>query len=232
MGLVYMVILMVSVAFMAGAFVWLHERFVPLFQRSSQAVGALIALPMIGFLMVIMLPMPVVVAALMVLAIGWWDDTRGLMRDLGLAWLLLVVSVALMGVHWPPVAGLPVAVLVLVVWVGWWGILLGAGYLPSEATQLLPTVAFAAAPLIVAPLWSDAPASVAADSAIILSALLGPPILVRQMPRLALSLRLPLACCYGFCVIQVALHGGIIFAATSVVMAASTCWYHARKGAS
>jgi hypothetical protein len=229
MLLVYAIILTCSTAFAAGVFVRIHERLAPLLHRQHTPIGALIAFPMLGFMSVVMVPAPVICAATLALFIGWRDDTRGLDRSVGLALLLLVAAVGLMGIH-PPSAFLwPAPLTLLVFWLVWWGFTLSAGYLPREMASLLPTATFALAPLIAAPLWSNAPTSIAVDAGLLLSALLGAFIAARGNHRMALSLCLPLTVMVGFCILRAFAAGAWVFALLSLVLWVTMAWHHARK---
>jgi hypothetical protein len=229
MAIVYIIILTLSTAFLAGAFVRINEQLAPLMQREGKPVGALVTFPILGFLMVILLPMPVIVAALFCLVIGWWDDTRGLLRDMGLALLLLAASIAIAGMQMPVIPSIPSWALVIAGWLFWWGLMLGAGYLPTALPTLTVTCVIASLPLLAAPLLSNAPASIGADIALIISGLIGALLGARKTPVIALSLRLPLACLYGFLVLRAALFGGWVFALASLIIAIAVCTYHARR---
>ncbi len=225
----YAIVLMASVMFMTAVFVHIHERTAPLLGREHQPIGALIAFPIVGFLVVVMIPSAMAVAAILAIVIGWWDDTRGLNRSLGLALLLAVASIASAGVNVGETLPVAPALLVLGSWLFLWGFSLSAGYVPRDLYHITPTVTFTLAPLIAAPLLSMAPLSLATDAGLIVSGLAGALIGMRGQQVMALSLRLPLTWLVGFVILHGALHGALVFAIVSLLLWGAMVWHHARK---
>lgn len=225
MKLFYIIILLVSTVLASGMFMRLQKQLAPVFHLDPTRIGGVVILPAIGFLMVSYTPAPVIFGALILTAIGWRDDNRGVSRQMGLALTLLAVSIGLMGVPVPLGVPVPIPVIMLLVWMGWWLFMFSAERVSHDFIPCAMVATLAMLPLALAPILSQTPTTLALDIAIIANALLGGLIMATRQYKAALALRLPLVFLLGYLIISVLIAGAWPFALASLaILVASFFW--------
>lgn len=216
----YIIILAVSVGMTTAIFMRLYQQLAPVFDQDKTRVGALITLPALGFLIVAYTPAPVVFSGLLLTALGWWDERRGVNRDIGLAVTLLAVSIGLMGM--PVLAWLPVpaAASMLAVWVLWWLFTFTTARMPHALMPCLMLVSAALAPLAVAPFIYPVMKNLALDIGILASAFFGAMFIAQGNYTATLALRLPLTFLVGYAILRALILGAWPFALASFAILA------------
>lgn len=182
-----------------------------------------ITLSMIGFLTVVSMATGVLLAALLLTAMGVWvgADTPTMRRNVVLA-LLAAVVLTTIGV-WESPGAWPASV-PLIGWLVLSALVTAASLFATRGAELsvpvLSGVALAAAlPLILAPLLFPAVhGSMALDAAILLAALLGGLVVLPQSAMAARFLRLPLAALLAYGAIQAMHYGAWPLGAVSLLI--------------
>lgn len=204
---VYILILCLSTLFAAYASLRISQRLGWLISRETVLVsaGMMAIVAAIAFMVVVAVPAMVLVGALLMLGLASLQSRDMLppfayWGGVGIAVLLGVATL-----HLPTIVHVPAIALIAAAALGWYGISATSHHAPDALP--LGTLAILAAiiPLIAAPLLG-APTSIAVDSALILSALLGA--LLANLPNPVLGVaRAPFAYLLGWLMLQAALHG-------------------------
>lgn len=231
MKIIYTVILLVSAMGAVGIFLRLHKQLAPAFHLDRFRVGGLIMLPMLGFLVVAYAPAPIISGALLLTALGWWDDQRGVSRPMGLATTLLAVSIGLVGLPLPVMAlPAPLPAVLLAAWGLWWLFTFSAARLPRSLTRCFMLVAFALLPLVLASLIHPSLRNLALDIAIIDSVFFGALLMITPQHQAVLALRLPLTFLLGYAILHTLLAGAWPFALTSLaILLVALLWGRPQK---
>ena len=218
MQIIYLVVLMVSAIAVAAGFVRSYQQLAPVFQANRQALGATVAIPMLAFLIIVSTPAPVVLAALLLMLIGMWDAWRGISRDMGLALTLLAASIGSMGLPVAASSVLPAPLVALLLWIGWWVLILGAEYVPQAASRCFLLLTIAWIPLVAASWIGVAPGHIALDVAMVTSSMLGALMAAPSAAQALIALRLPLLLLLGYSIARTLLADAWPFALASLVL--------------
>ena len=218
MQIVYLVVLMLSAILVAAGFLRIYYQLAPVFHRDRAVVGATLTLPILGFLTIISTPPSVLMAALLLMLVGVWDEWRGVSRTMGLALTLLAASIGIMRLPAVNAVVLPAPLIVLGVWLCWWGLTLAAEYVPQRVVRCFLVLALAWVPLVLAVLLGFTSRHVALDVVMIASSMFGALLVVKRDDRAAIALRLPLLFLLGYSIWRTLLAGAWPFALASLAL--------------
>jgi hypothetical protein len=219
----YIVILCSSAYFASFAGGRVGNRILRELDASRERTQLATALSLLMFFTVVSAPAGVMVAALLMIVLGflkpgvWLLGERQVVAALALAVLVAVIGISAAPGIWPSM--LPEMV--------WWlvaalvvAVCLLAANRCEAALEDFSIVAMASvAPLILAPLlFPDAHSSLAIDAALLISALLGGVVASSQPQRITALLKLPVALMIAFGVVQALRYGAWPLAMTSLLV--------------
>lgn len=220
MQVIYTIVLILSCAISAAAFLRAHRQLAPVFGLDPTHVGGIVIAPALGFFVVVATPAQAIIGAMMLTALGWWDDHRGVGRQLGLVLTLLACSIGIDGLPVPVFHPLPIPLAVLAIWLAWWGLTFTAEKLPRNLISCMLVAALALLPLAAAPVFTHAPHSLSLDIAMLGSAMLGALFIVNRQYEATLALRLPLVYIIGYGIFRAIIGGAWPFALASLLILA------------
>ncbi len=218
MQLLYILVLLTSAVMVTAGLLRVQHQLAPVFGKDRYVIGAVVSLPMLAFLTIVATPAPVVLAALLLALLGMWDEYRGISRELGLVLTLAAASIALMGLPTPSVTAIPAPLLLLTLWLCWWGLILLAEKLPRTPGTCTSLTALALLPLLIGIVIGDVPRHLALDCAMVGGVLLGMLLGLRKEGRLAVSFALPLLLFIGYAMARALITGAWPFALTSAAI--------------
>lgn len=206
----YILVLCISVWLFTYGLSDVAQRATRLFGPGASVPPALcVMLPLLAFLMVVAAPAPVLVAALLLLLMDSFAVRLPTPWRLGVMAVLCLLAAS--SVHYPPVAGVPFALILMGAAAGLMALVAAATHLSPQAETLSISTAAFLLPLLVAPFMA-APGAIALDVALSLSALLGG-VMALKAPAGMGPARAPLVLITGWMVLEASVHGAWISAA-------------------
>ncbi len=229
---VYIIILCLSTLFAAYAPLLLSARLGSIIGRETALIsaGVMAAIAAIAFMVVVAVPAMVLVGALLLLGLAAWQTHRGLPPMTYAGGVLIAVLLGCATLHLPAITHVPPAALIVASILGWYVLSATAKLAPEPLPGGTLAILFGTLPLLAAPFFG-APSSIALDSALILSALLGALLTNLPEPRLGAA-RAPFAYLLAWLILQAALHGAWAPAAISTLAWCGAIAYgtQARRG--
>ena len=220
----YILVLGFSAWLLATALLYVAARFGKLFGNPLLvSAGFVMLLPLLGFMVVVAAPAPVLVGCL--LLAGAHLTRRGDHLPAIARFGVPVIAALLASMHLPmPVIDhAPVVALHVLAILALFGFALGGAYLPARLAPGSTALLLTALPLLAAPFFG-APSFIALDVLILASVLMGTVMVASPLASMNIALQ-PIGLLLGWLILVAATHGAWITALASLLVYAGSIGY-------